>query len=342
MSLGGPISDSSDSLGLYKSTSQPVEKNIHESSASSDLLRSSKSTSKAVKKDKGKSSEFKHRGPSFREFKSIDDSQGVTKWKSSLKNNYTNVQTLAQTDENTAKALSEFSDGLENGNINPYNFKHIRENLWNKGIDEDNFLKTDYQIRSTLNVYDMNNSRNITIESYRTSTFSIPGGAINTGTCSTDTQVFNISNTLSLPLQFFNTLEDILIILPNQVRVCTESPLKAAFREFKEETTLDIEIFLRTSGVNFNTDVSPIETKRSKLGLYYKITCVKNKYTIAYTLPLITQDYNTLIKPLTASEDLFYKNSSVEVTGIHFKKYLKYKNKYLELKNKLLNNNGEQ
>jgi 8-oxo-dGTP pyrophosphatase MutT (NUDIX family) len=173
--------------------------------------------------------------------------------------------------------LKKFHGKLQDTNYDVYDFKKINTDLWQKGINENNYV--DNASKSGILVTD--GKRKITVKNYNSNYYNYPKGGINAG----------------------------------------EDPKKAALREFKEETTLDIDPLLQ----------SKMEEK-----------CLDWRYT----LKLDTREYNELISKFTPHE--FITNATPEVSGIKledgeivsrdtttyiYKKYLKYKTKYLKLKN---------
>ena len=162
-------------------------------------------------------------------------------------------------------------------NYDVYNFKNINTDLWQKGINENNYV--DNASKSGILVTD--GKRKITVKNYNSNFYNYPKGGIN----------------------------------------AEEHPKDAALREFKEETTLDIDPIL--------------QSRMNEKCLDWR-----------YTLNLNTREYDDLISNFTPHE--FITKATPEVSGIKledgeivsrdtttyiYKKYLKYKTKYLKLKN---------
>ena len=284
------------------------------------------------------------------------------KWRTVLDNNYKD----AAGPENVS-AISNFRGKVERGEVKHNSYNIIDSNLW-KHVNEDTYLTLpeNFKLKSSLKVY--TDTREIKIASYGVERYNSPGGSMQKGISCENIPTYNIANHERFPIDFYKTLDDINIQLNdiNKTIVCTESPLKAALREFEEETTLDIVPFLtrifltpisasayyRPTGSIAPSSISDLVQYGSqgvtgKL-IHNGVKYWNGTYKINYTLKLTDGQYMDLIHKLTDDHVIdnaktrFEKESSVEVGGIHFKKYLKYKNKYMELKNKLLNNNGEQ
>ncbi len=99
--------------------------------------------------------------------------------------------------------------------------------------------------------------------------------------------------------------------------------LKGALREFSEETGLTIGS--RYIGrINKNPNVIRIPIPPIQQGRY--------RIEYEFVLYLENDEYNVFTQPL---REMSSNMPQPEIRSIHFKKYLKYKNKYLQLKNKL-------